>query len=298
MQPTQTGQANPFVNPNAPGASIAPRVADMDGCLVAFSPTAFTAAGTGDNLTGYEGDKPRDRVTTNVLLLETPRGPIIFGGSPETSAQKPHTHTVMGPARFSGVWVTNSNIVAALAPGGVPLVGAMVLGRIVRSEVGRRPWNLVSVDGTPDMTKAVEIYTQLNLGALAYNEPQPLAGTAAPAVNSVSYAPPPQAAPGAYPGDPGFAPGANYAAWQAQQQQAQAQAAQAAAYAATQAAGVNAVQAAFPQAQVVAGYPVPQPGPAPAGPPVPPGWNPQGWDTLTVEQKMQVWASMGGVPTP
>jgi hypothetical protein len=181
------GQPSPFTSPSAPGAgSVAPRAQELDGCLVAFSPTQFTAAGTGDNLTGYQGAPPRDRITTAVYLLETANGgPIVFGGTPDTDPNKPHTHMVNAPARFSGVWLSNSNIVAALAPGGQPLVGAMVLGRIRRSEVGRKPWNLVAVDGTPDMDRAIQIWSALQLGSLTYNEPTPL-HPAAPA-NTVQY---------------------------------------------------------------------------------------------------------------
>ena len=70
--------------------------------------------------------------------------------------------------------MSNTNIVKALAPGGQPLVGAKVLGRVVRSEIGQKPWNLVAVDGTPDMVKAVDIFNRIGLGQLPYAEPQPL----------------------------------------------------------------------------------------------------------------------------
>lgn len=273
MQPGQ----NPFTNPDAPGGGEkAPRPRDMVGALVAYSPRILTKAGTGDNLTGVGGSDPRDRVTADLIILET-AGPIMFGGSPEYEMDpKPHTHTVTGPARFSGVWVSASNIVKALAPGDQVMVGAMVLGRIARSDVGRKPFNLVSVAGTPDMDKAVQIYSALNLGQLAYNVPQLIAGGAyavpAPA-NTVSYAPP---AP-----QPVVDPA--YAAWQAQQ--------------AAQAAGMAAVQAGFPGAQVIPGYPVTPPAPVASPPPV--GWTQAGWDSLSPEQKAQVQASLPAqLPTP
>ena len=201
------GQPSPFTSPSAPGAgSVAPKIYDLDGCLVAFSPTQYTAAGTGDNLTGYEGSPPRDRVTTAIFVLETPNGaPITFGGDPTKGV--PPTHVVSGPARFAGVWISSQNIVAALAPGGQPLVGAMVLGRIRRSEVGRKPWNLVAVDGTPDMDRAIQIWSALQIpnSGVTYNEPTPLNPTpVAPPANSVQYgyAPSPVPQPPAPPAPP------------------------------------------------------------------------------------------------
>lgn len=273
-QPPVTG-ANPFTTPTAPGAgTLSPKIYDLEGALVAMSPTAFTAAGTGDNLTGFEGAPPRDRVTTNVFVLET-RGnaPLTFGG--DKTKGKPDTHTVAGPARFSGVWLSNQNIVVALAPGGQPQVGALILGRIVRSEVGRRPWNLVAVDGTSDMDRALQIWNALTTNQLAYNEPQPIPGMVpqqAPA-NSVQYVAPAQpgsafspyaapqqgyAAPYQPPApQPSVDPA--YAAWQAQQQVGQ-------------------------QFQPVA--------PAvPQGPPPPAGWNPQAWAGLDPAQQQQVLSS-------
>jgi hypothetical protein len=271
MQPGQ----NPFTNPDAPGGGEkAPRPRDMVGALVAYSPHKFTKAGTEDNLTGAGKSEPRDRVTADLVILEIP-GPIMFGGSPEWEQDpKPHTLALQsGPAKFSRIWVNASNIVKALAPGGTPLVGSMILGRIERSEVGNRPFNLVSVAGTPDMDKAVQLYSALSLGQLAYNMPQLIAGGAynVPA-NVVNYAPPAQPVV-----DPA------YAAWQAQQ--------------AAQAAGMAAVQAGFPGAQVIPGYPgYPVAPPAPVASPPPVGWTQAGWDSLSPEHKAQVQASLPAQP--
>jgi hypothetical protein len=197
MQPN-----HPFTSPIAPGGGeAAPRPRDMQGCLVAYSPKLITLAGAPGNTTGVGGSDPRDRVTTDLYLLESP-APVIFGGSPEYERDpKPHTHSVMGPAKFSSVWVSNSNIVRALAPGGQVLAGHMVLGRIVRSDIGNKPFNLVDVAGTPDMDRAIGIWSQLQMGALHYNEPTPLPGyapVAAPA-QQVNYAPPAAAPPVADP---------------------------------------------------------------------------------------------------
>lgn len=287
MQPN----TNPFTSPAAPGGGDpAPRPRDLAGCLVAYSPRIFTPAGAPGNTEGVGGAPPRDRVTTDLIILETPNGPIMFGGSPEYEAKPtPHTHRVAGPARFSGAWVSNSNIVKALAPGGQPLVGQMVLGRIERSEIGNRPFNIVDVAGTPDMDKAIYLWSQIQMGALPYNEPVPLNGVAPAPANSVQYgapaAPPPmppaqhplqqyapQIAPNSFP--PPATPPAQapvdpaYAAWLAAQQ----------------------------QSAPVAPPPAP---PAPPTTPMPPGWTPQAWAQLSQAQQQQVWASVNPAsPTP
>lgn len=190
------GQPSPFTSPAAPGvAGVAPKIYELAGCLVAFSPTALTKAGEGDNKTGYGKDEPRDRITTNIFVLETPGGqPVSIGRTEPTSAP---THMMTGPARFQGVWMSSQNIVAALAPGGQPLVGAMILGRIVRSDVGNKPWNLVAVDGTPDMDRAIQIWSALQIpnSGVTYNEPTPLNPTVAPPANVVQYGYAPSSTP-------------------------------------------------------------------------------------------------------
>lgn len=269
-----------FVSPGAPGAGgQSPKVYELDGCLVAFSPTQFTAAGTGDNLTGYGKDGPRDRVTTNIFLLETPNGQPLYFGRTEPHTQP--THVVQAPARFSGAWVSSQNIVKALAPGGQPLVGAMVLGRIQRSDVGQRPWNLVAVDGTPDMDRAIQLWSALSMGAAHYNEPQPLGPPQVPVpANSVQYG---GYAPSPVPPQP--------TAWMGQQPPQMPPSPYAA----------PALQAAIPQPpaptapQILAsmannGAPQPQ---APGLPQhlLAAGWTDATWAQLTSEQQSQVLAS-------
>lgn len=204
-------QANPFTNPSAPGGGApAPRPRDLVGCLVAYAPKAFTPAGAAGNTQGVDGGEPRDHVTADLYVLETPGGqPIAFGGSPEWEAKPtPHDRMVIAPARFSSTWISNQTIVTALAPGGQPLSGQMILGRVVRSNIGRRPFNLMSVEGTPDMQRAVQIWSQLQLGQLAYREATALNGGPLPAAQTIPVAPsvsyaPPMAAPL---GPPAWAP--------------------------------------------------------------------------------------------
>lgn len=260
-------QANPFTAPAAPGGGDkAPRPRDMVGSLVAYSPRIYTPAGAPGNTTGVGGSDPRDRVTADLVILWTP-GPVFFGGSPEWEKDpKPHTLILQqGPARFTGVWVSSSNIVKALAPGGQPLIGRMILGRIERSTVGNLPFNLVAVDGTQDHAKAVDIWSRIQMNALPFVEPQPIAGGAPVAPNSVSYAPQPEYAPPPPAGPPPAGPPAmdSYSAFLAQQ------------------AGQQQVAAAVPQI-----------------PPPPPNWDPAVWANLPDYARAQVLQATQTPPAP
>jgi len=291
-------QPNPFHNPTAPGApDPAPRPRDLLGCLVAYTCREFTPAGAPGNTEGYEGDDPRDRVTVDILLLETPNGPIAFGGNPETRIKpKPHYLTVAGPAHFEGAWISNSTIVKALKDN----IGKMMLGRLVESEFGRRPINLMSVEGTPDMEKALSIYNALSFGKIQYNQPMPIPGApdprqaaaaaafSNPVAPQVNYAQPPMP-----PAQPQYAPNPV-----APQPTAWTQPPASVAPQPQYDPGPAAVMAAFPGAQAVPppGQQFAQPPAPPAAPMLPPhlaaaGWTPETWATLTPAQQAQVLAS-------
>ena len=287
---------NPFSSPAAPGApDPAPRPRDLVGCLVAYSPKVFTAKGEPGNTEGYEGNEPQDRVTADLIVLDTNGQAIAFGGFPEVDAKpRPHHLTVVGPAKFEGVYVKNSTIVKALAPGGQPLVDQLILGRIERSTFGQRPFNLVAVAGTPFMDKAIQIYTALAAGALAYNTPQPIPGVeppqranATPAgpmppANSVNYGytPPTPVAPAPVmpPGPPTIPvaapPPFDFAAFQAQQAQA-------------------ALAAAGLQPAPVSPFPGASPAQVPALQAQ--GWTPETWAQVAANPQhvAQVLASLG-----
>jgi hypothetical protein len=300
-------QPNPFHNPTAPGApDPAPRPRDLLGCLVAYTCREFTPAGAPGNTEGYEGDDPRDRVTVDILLLETPNGPIAFGGNPETRIKpKPHYLTVAGPAHFEGAWISNSTIVKALKDN----IGKMMLGRLVESEFGRRPINLMSVEGTPDMEKALSIYNALSFGQIQYNRPMPIPGAPDPRQQA-------QAAPAQPPMPPQYAPSPvapQPTAWTWPPPPAPALPVEISAmhsvgmYGGTPQndprfgsapqqpdPGPAAVMAAFPGAQAVPppGQ-VPQPPAPPVAPQLPPhlsaaGWTSETWATLTPAQQAQV----------
>lgn len=326
--------SSPFSNPIAPGApDPAPRPRDLEGCLVAYIPKAFTAAGAPGNDQPNGSIQPRDRVTADILLLDVPKvargvhqpapGMVYFGGSPDWDQDpKPHYLQVAGPAFFEGAWVNNQNIVRALAPNGQPLLGQMILGRIVRSSVGQKPFNLVAVDGTPDMALAIQIHSAIGMGQVAYQQPMPIPGVPAPQrqqqgaaapmppANSVQYAQPSNTA-SAYGMAPqqGFPqnafpppPQAPIAPPMPPQQPWQDPA-------------VGAVQAAFPGAQVISQPvpglypgapampgqvpppPVPQPPAPPVAQPLHPalvaaGWTPENWASINDAQRQQVLATL------
>lgn len=268
-QQAPAAQMPTFIAPPPPGAQLAPKIYFLEGCLVALNPVRFTKAGTEDNLTGFGKDDPKDRVTVDIYLLETPGGqPIAFGGEQDNGGRlvKPNTHTVTGPARFMGVWLNNGNIVRAVAPGGVLRTDGMLLGRIVRSDVGGRPWNLADVTGTPDFDRAVAAWTQAASGN-RWVEPNP--------IPTQQYVPPTQQAYAPSPVPP--APTAWAGQYPTQQQMAPA----------GPPPGYGA-----PAEQIQQWAGAPPAAPAPQGPPAPPGWNPTTWANMPPEAQQQVLSSI------
>jgi len=273
MQPGMT-----FVDPAMPGGGgKAPRPRDLEGCLVAYVPRQFTAAGAPGNTDGYKKSEPRDRVTADLYVLTNPvdlatgqARRILFGGYPEVDADPvAHDRMVSAPAKFTGVWVQNSNIVVALAPNGKPIQDGVVVGRVERSTVGNRPFNLVKISGTPEMNVAIDIWNRLSAGALAYNAPTDLQGNPLPD-ESQSAGP---AAQVVYPHQAAATPPA-------------------------------APAPPAPPAPPVT-VPLPPPPPAPPAPPVaapmPPaltqaGWTQANWDSLTPTQQAAVLAQLAGTP--
>jgi hypothetical protein len=306
---------NPFTSPAGVGEAREPnpRPRDLEGCLVAYAPKEFTPAGAPGNEKGVGGSDPRDRVTADLIVLEVPnapRGPfqpyagmIAYGGSPDYEKDPvPHYLAVAAPARFESVWVSNSNMVRfALAPGKQPKVGELILGRIVRSDIGNKPFNLERVDGTPDMDKAVAIYTALQLGQATFTSPQPIPGAPIP-VKAQAAPTAPAMPPGSV--NYGFAPSPmppTPTAWMGSAPPAPptpptAPAPPVPPQFPAQVPVPPALANAFPGTTAI-----PQP-PAPPAPPVPPapaqlpahlvraGWTPQTWADLTTEQQSQVLA--------
>lgn len=263
MQPNQ----NPF-NAPAPVGGIRPRVADIAGRMVAFTPTALAL-----NVPGVKPGELQDRITADVVVLDG--GPLAFGGKPEKGI--PHTLIISAPCEFSGMYVSQTNLVGALR-GSVN--AGVVLGRIVQGTTSKPgnnpPWNLAPIDpADPAYRMALDYWSARALGQIVKPEPQPIAGAPAPTLAYTHAVTMPHnqntgqpvanpAVVGAYAtAQPD--PNAAFAAWQASQ---------------AASAGVAA--------------PV-----AVASSPVPPGVNmPQAtWDSLTDAQRSQI-ASTVGVALP
>jgi len=266
-------QPNPFVPPPPPGSGLAPRTRDMDGCLVAYRPTRFEA-----NMPGLTADaKLSDRVTADVYILTTPGNRAIQIGGSEGgggNAPRPHSHTVVAPAKFDGVWINSQEIVRACAPGGQIVTSGLVLGRIERGTQGNRPWRLISVQGTPEEGQAIAVWTAIMAGQATWNEPTPLPGFAPPPPGqTVAYTPPvPQPQP--------VAPAAPVYPQAYQPQAANDPQAQFQAWLAAQ--------------QAAAAPPPMQPPAPPAVGPAPAGWNQAAWEGLQQVQRDQVLAMMAG----
>lgn len=270
MQPNQ----NPF-NAPAPVGGVRPRVADIAGRMVAFTPTALAL-----NVPGIKAGTFQDRITTDVVVLDG--GPLAFGGKPEKGI--PHTLVISTPCEFTGMYVSQTNMVGALRGS----VGAgVVLGRIVQGTTNvagnNPPWNLAPIDpADPAYRMALDYWSARALGQIVKPEPQPIAGAPAPTlaythgttmphnaqtgqpvaspavVGAYATAQPTNVAP-----TPTVDPNAAFAAWQASQ---------------AQAAPMVAVSAS----------------------PVPPGVNmPQAvWDSLADAQRQQIAASVGHALPP
>ncbi len=255
---------NPFQAPKIAAATLTPRVKDLAGRLVAFRPTLFEAEAP-NNLAGPNQAKTQPRVTADCYVFDG--GTLVFGGSPDYDKKPtPHTHQVEPPAMFPGMWITSENIIRALTetpPGGrQQITPGLVLGRIVRSQVGNMPWNLEPVDMSgPEVAHCAMIFAQWQSGQSTPNQPVPLAQTAPPP--AYAYTPGSQ-----YPGQPIQPPAAPQP------------------------------MAPAPQPQYAPPAPMPAPVPQPAAvPPFPPAgaWAavPEQYAALSDGDKAAVWAAAG-----
>jgi len=253
MQPN-----NPF-NAPAPVGGVRPRVADIAGRMVAFTPTALALS-----MPGIKPGTFQDRITTDVVVLDG--GPLAFGGKPEKGA--PHTLVISTPCEFTAMYVSQTNMVAALRGS----VGSgVVLGRIVQGTTNvagnNPPWNLAPIDPSSHAYElAIDYWSARSLGQIVKPEPQPIAGAPAPTLAYTHAVTMPHnqntGQPVANPAVVGAQPDpqAAFAAWQASQAQA------------------------APVAVVAS--------------PVPPGVDmPQAtWDSLTDAQRQQIASTVSGAP--
>jgi hypothetical protein len=279
---------NPFQAPRVAAATLTPRIKDLAGRLVAFRPTLFEPEAP-NSLAGPNQAKTQPRVTADCYVFDG--GTLVFGGSPDYDKKPtPHTHQVEPPTMLPGMWITSENIVRALTetpPGGrQQITPGLVLGRIVRSQVGNMPWNLEPVDmAGPEVAHCAAIFAQWQSGQSKPNQPVPLAQAAPPAPNPLQ-AMQVQAA-NAYQAQYGIpAPSPAELAYAAQQQQY-----------AQPPAGFAPQPAPAPRSQYAPPAPMPQPA-APAGvPPFPPAgaWAavPEQYAALSDADKAAVWAAAG-----
>jgi hypothetical protein len=273
---------NPFQAPKIAAATLAPRIKDLAGRLVAFRPTLFEPEAP-NNLAGPNQAKTQPRVTADCYVFDG--GTLVFGGSPDYDKKPtPHTHQVEPPTMLPGMWITSENIVRALTEtpvgGRQQITPGLVLGRIVRSQVGNMPWNLEPVDmAGPEVAHCAAIFAQWQSGQSKPNQPVPLAQAAPSALQTQTA--------NAYQAQYGIpAPNPAELAYAAQQQQY-----------AQPPAGFAPQPAPMPQYAPPAPAPMPQPA-APAGvPPFPPAgaWAavPEQYAALSDADKGAVWAAAG-----
>lgn len=118
---------DPFENP-ADIVSNFPKVRDLKGHLVLFTPVKFEAD-VRSNFTNMHGSpKLQDRITTDLVVLD---GPI--NGFDDT--------------KFDALWISNDRIVKRLVP--AVKTGRMVLGRVNTPDPNKapgvgNPWDLVA----------------------------------------------------------------------------------------------------------------------------------------------------------
>lgn len=276
MQPN-----NPFHAP-APVGGVRPRVRDLAGRMVAFVPTALAL-----NLPGIKAGTFQDRITADVVVFDG--GVLEFGGKPEKGI--PHTLVISTPCEFTGMYLSQVNMVSALR-GSVN--AGVVLGRIVQGQTAvagnNPPWNLVPIEPSDPMYRmALDYWSARALGQIVKPEPQPLPGAPAPVWNQYAqtHAAPAAVGAGALPVNYGPVPtppaapndqAAAFAAWQAQQ----AQAAQ------------HVTAPAMPYNGAVQAAPVASISPVPAGVNMPP----EIWATLTDGQRAQIVASVHAPAAP
>lgn len=306
MQPQGQGAdafADPFSDPRSfGGVPLNPR--ELAGRLVAFVVKEYDA-----NATFGEGKNVQSRpdILVDVYILDGP--PVEFGGTYPINGDPhtPPTHVIHAPAMLADRKFGGVNMVEALkgSVGGGPVVGV-----VVQSTIGNKPWNITKLPvGDPRRTAGGQMWAQIKAGSVVVNrEGVPIPGRAAPVAGANPYAtgqPIPPApvyappapvyappVPGTYVGPTGYpsgpaAPGAMpvdpaYAAWQA------AQAAAAAPPAPPVAPPVDPAYAAWQAAQAAAAAP-----PVDATLPCPPGYEAV-WGGMDYNARMTVLRGPAG----
>lgn len=202
-----------FADPSAVGGTR-PATRDLVGRVVIVRPTSYNPTAP-----GYTPGTTQERVTLDVMVVTG--GPVEFGGNPRRG--KPNTLRAATPYFATGLFVSNSNIVAATRE----FVGkSVVLGRVTEGVASdpknENPFNLMKITpDEPEYGQAVALWTQYLNGQ--FLNPVPVSIGAAPAIPQVAQPAQAQAAV------PAVDPNAAFAAFMAEQQRLAAAAAQPAA---------------------------------------------------------------------
>lgn len=248
--------ADPFANPVMGGNGL--KIRDLANRYVILVPRYYDA-----NAKSKDGNTTRPSVTMDVIVLDG--GPLIYGDTQDNAGRvlsPPTMRADVMPMEFLGVIASNDNIVRAVRD--QLATQSPVIGRIVRSDVGNRPWNLAKLDpfspaDSDIRTRAGQLWSAKLAGQWVSPKPVPIGGAPAPAQQPYAQ---PNAAYGAPAPAQGYAGGHAAPALYAPQQP---------------------VQPAYAAAAQPYGQPQPaQPQPAPF---VPAGWDPAVWATLTPEQQ-------------
>lgn len=170
--PAQTaGPALPQIDDPGAIGGVRPRIADLRGRCVIVQPLSIAR-----NVPGVQAGTTQDRITANIFVLDG--GPLEFGGKPEKYV--PHTLVVSTPYLAEGVYISQTNMVAALTPslpspqkpqGGL-VIGVISQGRASKPE-HNPPWNLVVLEpNDPRRGLASHMLQQFFTGAFVNPEPQ------------------------------------------------------------------------------------------------------------------------------
>lgn len=262
----------PFSDP-APIGGVRPAIRDLDGRLVAITPLSIV---TVPNTLSREPGATQRRITADIMVIDG--GPLQFGGNPTGAGNKPptpHTLQVSTPWEATAVYISQTNMVAALERN----IGAgVVLGRITRGQANSPgmapPWNLIKIDHTdPGYATALQLFSTKMAGGWVNPVPVPIAGAPAPTLAHTHAATQPHTAQGQPIANPAMVPN-----------QLGAAVVGALATLSPPPTGIDAgVWATLTPEQRAALTPA-----APSGPSAPPGWLPEIWATLSLEQQAQI----------